>query len=53
MSSITRGFYGIKIRMLNNIKLEKDIIKHSSECVSYKMTKEEIDKYLESRNYKK
>lgn len=53
MSSITRGFYGLKIRMLDKIKLESDMIKHSSECVSYKMTKEEIDKYLESRNYKK
>lgn len=53
MSSITRGFHGIKIRMLDNIKLERDIIKHSGECISYKMTKEEIDKYLDSRNYRK
>lgn len=53
MSSITIGFQGLKMKMLDNIKLEKDMIKHSSECVSYKMTKEEIDKYFDNKNYKK
>lgn len=51
MSSITRGFYGFKLRALEKIKTESEIVKHTSECVTYKMSKEEIDRYLESKNY--
>lgn len=42
-----------KIDMLRKIKTDKDIIKYSSECISYYISKEEMDKDLSKYKNKK
>ena len=44
------GFNCIKHKISQSIKLEKDIIKHSGKCISYKVNPEEIEKYLSKYN---
>ncbi|WP_154698328.1 hypothetical protein [Clostridium botulinum] len=44
------GFNCIKQNMSKSIKLEKEILKHSGKCISYKVSSEEIEKYLSKYN---
>jgi len=44
------SFSSMKRRVFQNIKLEKDILKHSSKCISYKISPEKIEEYLSKYN---
>ncbi|EQC1535432.1 hypothetical protein ACY1J9_001263 [Clostridium botulinum] len=44
------SFNSMKRKIFENIKLEKDIIKYSSKCISYKTSLEKIEEYLSKYN---
>ncbi|HCL4447300.1 TPA: hypothetical protein N2D16_002905 [Clostridium botulinum] len=44
------NYNSMKRRIFQNIKLEKDIFKHSGKCISYKVNPEEIEEYLSKYN---
>lgn len=46
----TGSFNSMKRKIAKNIKLEKDILKHSGKCISYKVNLEEIEEYLSKYN---
>ena len=47
------GLDNLKDRMLDTIKLDIDSFKYSSECITYKVSKEEMSEYLSKYKYKK
>ncbi|WP_163279223.1 hypothetical protein [Clostridium sporogenes] len=44
------NYNSMKRKIAKNIKLEKDILKHSGKCISYKISPEEIEEYLSKYN---
>ena len=47
------GINLLKRNMLETIKMEADSIRYSSECISYNISKEEMNKHLSRYKYKK
>jgi len=53
MDNYTGGLNYLKSKMLNTMKMNIDIMKYSSECVCYKVSKEEMDRDLSKYKNKK